>query len=441
MAFPSVVPFIAAAYRRRAALLLLVAAALLAGCQSPVRLMPTPVAFRTGAVDPFEHAGLSAKGTDVPVFYVTNRGAVIEYPNPIYTILPSERLRMGVAHVRIGDGELDWETLHRLSTSEDPDQRPIVELDQLDPLAVLQPGETPAQSADTRAFLQMVDRALEASASHEIVIYVHGANNTVARSAAQAAQLRHFTGRRVVVLAFMWPSAGSILRYLTDVTNAEASIEPFAKLVEMLGTNTRATAIDIIAYSAGAQVTSPGLARLGAGAPGESREALRARLRLRNIYFAAPDIDTRRFVDEMKVYKDLVNRVTLSVNLNDSALRFAQFVHRASRAGRPDPTELSEEQTDFLIAASENVGFDVVNVDPYDIPGLPVRSHAFWYEDPSVSADLLGLLLLNAAPPRRGLDEEASPRGLRYWRFPPDYAERVKRLFVAPAPAPGTPAK
>ena len=108
----------------------------------------------------------------------------------------------------------------------------------------------------------------------------------------------------------------------------------------MLATYTRASAIDVIAYSAGAQVTSPALARLGTGQPGESREALRARLRLRNVYFAAPDIDTRRFVDEMKVYKDLVNRVTLSVNLNDSALRFAQFVHRASRAGRPDPTEL-----------------------------------------------------------------------------------------------------
>lgn len=409
---------------------LLVAALLLAGCQSPIRLMPTPVAFRTGAVDPFEHAGLSAKGTDVPVFYVTNRGAVIERPDPIYTILPSERLRMGVAHVRIGDGDVDWETLHRLSTSDDPDQRPIVELDWLDPMASLPPN-APAQSQpDVREFLRLVDRALEASASHEIVIYVHGANNTVARSAAQAAQLRHFTGRRVVVLAFMWPSAGSILRYLTDVTNAEASIEPFMKLVEMLATYTRASAIDVIAYSAGAQVTSPALARLGTGQPGESREALRARLRLRNVYFAAPDIDTRRFVDEMKVYKDLVNRVTLSVNLNDSALRFAQFVHRASRAGRPDPTELSEAQTNFLIAASDNVGFDVVNVDPYDIPGLPVRSHAFWYEDPSVSADLLGLLLLNAGPPRRGLDEEASPRGLRYWRFPPDYAERVKRLFI-----------
>ena len=50
---------------------------------------------------------------------------------------------------------------------------------------------------------------------------------------------------------------------------------------------------------------------------------------------------------------------------------------------------------------------------------------------------------LRQKPPRRGLDEEASPRGLKYWRFPPDYAERVKKLFIAPAPAaaPSAPAK
>jgi esterase/lipase superfamily enzyme len=417
-----------------ATIALLAAALLLVACQSPIRLMPTPVAFRTGEVDPFENAGVSAKGTDVPVLYVTNRGAVIERPDPIYTILPSERLRMGIAHVRIGDEGMDWATLHRLSTSADPDQRPIVKLDWLDPIASLQPGAAVKDSPDARAFLDVVDRALAATASHELVIYVHGANNTVARSAAQAAQLRHFAGRRVVMLAFMWPSAGSILRYLTDVTNADASVAPFAKLIEILAANTRAKSIDVIAYSAGAQVASPGLASLGARASGESREALRARLRLRNVYFAAPDIDTRRFVDDMRQYVDLVDRVTVAANLNDSALRFAAFVHRASRAGRPDATELDERQTTFLVDASERVGFDLLKVDPNDIPGLPVRSHAFWYEDPSVSADLLGLLLLNATPPRRGLDEDRAAQGIRYWRFPPDYAERVRKLFIAPAP-------
>ena len=352
---------------------------------------------------------LPTRAWELGLLYVTNRGAVIEKPDPIYTILPSERLRMGVAHVRIGDENLDWETLHRLSTSDDPDDRPIVRLDWLQPMVSLAPKDLVADSGDAKAFFALVDKA-------------------------QAAQLRHFTGRRMVVLAFLWPSGGSILRYFTDVANAAASVDSFVRLIELLAEHTQAAHIDVLAYSAGAQITSPGLAQLGMPRPGETREQLRQRLRLAEVYFAAPDIDTRRFVDDLGGYLDLVNRVTIAANLNDSALRVASIVHRASRAGRPDPTELDAEQTAFMVEASNQLGFDLIKVNPDDIPQLPKTSHAFWYEDPWVSGDLLGLMLLKAAPPQRGLEAQIGPRASRYWTFPPDFDERVKRLFLPATP-------
>jgi len=190
----------------------------------------------------------------------------------------------------------------------------------------------------------------------------------------------------------------------------------------------------VLAYSAGAQIVSPGLAQLGRPRPGETPEQLRQRLRLAQIYFAAPDIDTRRFVRELGQYVRVVDRVSIAANMNDSALRFANIVHRASRAGRPDATELDATQTGFLVEASQRLGFDIIRVNPYDIPKLPETSHDFWYEDPWVSSDLLGLLLLNAAPPRRGLDAQSTPGGARYWTFPPDFDLRVKQLFTPAAP-------
>lgn len=417
----------------RAAALALLLAALLSGCESPVRLMPTPVSFRSGDADPFAQAGSKLVGTtDVPVFYATNRGAVIEKPEPIHTVLPSERLRMGVAHVRIGDETLTWEALHRLSTSDDPDERPIVQLELLEPLASIGPGDRVADLPDAKAFFALVNKALAASTSQDLLVYVHGSNNTMPRAAAQAAQLRHFTGRRMVVLAFLWPSAGSILKYFTDVTNAQASIEPFVRLIELLAAHTHAKGIDVLAYSAGAQIVSPALALLGTARAGETTEQLRQRLRLTQIYFAAPDIDTRRFVQELGQYVKVVDRVSIAANMNDSALRFANLVHRASRAGRPDPSELDAAQTGFLVEASRRLGFDLIRVDPYDIPKLPETSHAFWYEDPWVSSDLLGLMLLNAEPQRRGLASQSTDGGVRYWSFPPDFDVRVRQLF-APA--------
>ncbi len=426
----------ASSIRAAAALGILLLAALLSGCESPVRLMPTPVSFRGSDADPFAIAGNKLLlGTDVPVLYATNRGAVIETPEPIHTMLPSERLRMGVAHVRIGDEGLTWDALHRLSTSDDPDERPIVQLEMLEPLASIGPSDKVVDLPDAQAFFALVNKALAASASEDLLVYVHGSNNSMPRASAQAAQLRHFTGRRMVVLAFLWPSTGSILKYFTDVANAAASVDPFVRLIELLAANTNAKGIDVLAYSAGAQIVSPGLAQLGTPRPGETQEQLRQRLRLAQIYFAAPDIDTRRFVHDLGQYVKIVDRVSVAANLNDSALRFANIVHRASRAGRPDPTELDATQTDFLVKASTRFGFDLIRVDPYDIPKLPTTSHDFWYEDPWVSSDLLGLLLLNAEPQRRGLAAQSTDGGTRYWSFPPDFDVRVRQLF-APAAAP-----
>ncbi len=427
-------PLSSACARRSMLLCGLLAGALwLGGCQSPVRLMPTPVGFASTELDPFQTG--RPQSTEVPVLYATNRLPLTDSGEPLFTILPSDDVRLGIAHVRVGDEALDWETLHRLSTSDDPGQRPIVHLERLQAMALLRANDSVGASAEAQAFFALVNQALAASANSELLVYVHGSNNTVPRAAAQAAQFRHFTGRRMVVLAFMWPSAGSLLRYLTDVGNARASVAPFARLLELLAENTTATKIDVLAYSAGAQVSSPGLAQLGLGRAGESRADLRARLRLGQIYFAAPDIDTRRFVDELGSYIDLTQRVSIAANMNDSVLRLAAIVGRASRAGRPDLSELDADQSDFLVDASQKLSFDLIKVDPNDIPNLPQRSHAFWYQDPWVSGDMLAQFLLNVEPVHRGLESQDTKAGARYWTFPADFKERVYRLLAPPLPS------
>jgi esterase/lipase superfamily enzyme len=153
-------------------------------------------------------------------------------------------------------------------------------------------------------------------------------------------------------------------------------------------------------------------------------------LRLGQICFAAPDIDTRQFVDQLGRYADLAERVSLAVNLNDSALAWAERFNRSgSRAGRPNPTELSVEQTEFRVDATRRLNFDLIKVDPNDIPNLPLRSHAFWYDDPWVSSDILAMFLLNAKPQQRGLEPQVRVDGVKIWTFPPDYDARVSTLM------------
>ena len=115
-------------------------------------------------------------------------------------------------------------------------------------------------------------------------------------------------------------------------------------------------------------------------------------------------------------------------------LRDSAVVNRASRAGSANPTEFDAEQTGFLVDASSKLGFDVIKVDPNAIPKLPPRSHSFWFEDPWVSGDLLGLLLLNAEPQRSRLEPQVGPLGARYLTFSPDFDDRVQRVFAPRRP-------
>ena len=62
--------------------------------------------------------------------------------------------------------------------------------------------------------------------------------------------------------------------------------------------------------------------------------------RLGEIYHAAPDADTRGFVDDLKDYVRVARRVTVAANKGDAALRLSAVINRGARAGRPDFGEL-----------------------------------------------------------------------------------------------------
>ncbi|MGC5198804.1 hypothetical protein, partial [Aphanothece microscopica] len=159
-------------------------------------------------------------------------------------------------------------------------------------------------------------------------------------------------------------------------------------------------------YSAGGTVGSAGLALLAAQTPDA---------RLGEVYHAAPDADFRRFVDDLAAYAPLAQRVTTAVNLGDSALRLAQTINRASRAGRPDLRELSPDAARWLLGASSDLGMTILQIRPEDMPNTPATSHTFWYDDPWVSNDLLLLLLFGLPNADRALSEQTSPSGGTYW--------------------------
>jgi esterase/lipase superfamily enzyme len=401
--------------------LVLAAAWLLGGCSSTVRLMPTPTLFTSDDPDLLEAAADMGQDTTIEILYATNRVPVGPPDARHYTRMRSNEVRLGVATLRVGDGTKSWESLHAMSTSVVEGERPKITLQATREMAVLEDGRT-ALRPETEAFIAHADELLHRRGNRDLLIYVHGANTDFERAAAQAAQFQHFLGRDAVVMLFAWPSAGTLLRYGRDVATTRRSEPVFARLLQQVSDHTQAAHLNVLAYSAGAMIASPGLARAADEAAANGNPAP---LRLGEVYYAAPDIDFPVFVDNLPRYEGLVRRVTVAVNLSDRALSFAQWRHRVSRAGRPNLAEIGPEETRWLVEASGREELDVLSIRAEDLPGLPADSHAFWYDHPWVSSDVLLKLRFHAPPPARGLDHNSNDIELAFWTFPADYPQRL----------------
>jgi esterase/lipase superfamily enzyme len=397
------------------------------GCHKTVYLMPTPAIMATGELNPFSINPNLEESNRVEVLFATNRTPMGGGDSRTYTIFPGNELRLGIAHFTIGGKKTDWNQIFKLSTSDENRDRPALHLENLQELAVIPlEDETAKIPKEIESFAASVNDVLARSVDKDIMVYVHGANSSIYRAAAQAAQYRHFTGRNSVVLAFLWPSAESLLAYGTDVRHAQKSAPAFMRLITLLNEYTIAKNINILAYSAGSQIVSPGLAILGREKKGESRR----QLRLGEVYFAGADIGIDTFVEHLQTYLDIPRSVTFTINLKDTVLAMAEWHHGVSRVGRPKAEDLSTEAAQWARNASVESGLDIIGVDEKTVIGLSSGAHDFWYAHPWISSDILVQFIFHADPLKRGLVENYNERGLRYWTFPPDYPDRIIRIIL-----------
>jgi len=403
---------------------------LLAGCQPKVYLMPPPVSLNPG--NPVFSMGEANQDENLLyTLYATNRLPYDKADKSLhYTILPSDTLRIGFVVHSVGGNKLSWDNFyyHSLQSKREKNlllrQEYVRELAQYDKDDDLQ-----RTSAMAEGFFDQINKVLARNFDKDIVVYVHGANSNFYRATAQGAQYYHYTGHNSIVLTFSWPSAENIFRYKTDVFHARKTIPAFVKLLEVLARHTDARNINILAYSAGAQVVAPGLASLRDHYPELSPEELKKKLRIGEVYLAAPDTALVPFVGRYSKFKDIVQRTTINLNGNDTILRLAAMQNGVSRLGRPDTSELSKEEVKIMTEALNTPQLDVIDVGGSESLRLG-GAHDSWYSHPWVSNDLLLLFLFNASPLERGLQEYVNNGGKAY-RFPTDYDQKIKKILDA----------
>lgn len=205
-------------------------------------------------------------------------------------------------------------------------------------------------------------------------------------------------------------------------------MDQFADLIEFLAAHTDAEKINILAYSAGAQVVAPGLTLLRKRYANKSEAELRKKFRIGIAYFAAADVSLVKFTNEyLPTFHKLVDNTTVTFHRKDGVLAWATSANKESRLGRPDQGELSEAEVAFLEKSARLGLLDLIDLQysPQKRP-LNFRSHGHWYANEWVSSDVMLQFLFHDSPADRGL--KRMPDSI-CWYFPLDYPENFKKIL------------
>lgn len=407
-----------------------------AGCSR--KLMPTPAVFWSGEVDAWDRTPEDDQSPWVTIFYATDRPAAGDEDDRTYRNGRGPAVRLGEVRVRLGSSSTTWDDLLEASTARDRrGALPLVQGDARE-LGVLtatveekagrkEPGLL--DPAGQQAFADAINARLARSARRNINIYVHGANVGFYDSVVVAAEFYHFQGRDSVMLAYSWPTRQSPAFYPFDKAEAKKSIPNLVELLDFLVNNTDADAINLLGYSAGGPLLAGALADLRERYPDLDEPALRAKLRIANVYLVASDAGLRDFVEnDLKTFHPLPGTILVTISRDDPILGMAGVLGGAARVGDANADDLTREELEALDELMPKI--DVIDVSYFDKgrEGGSFSGHGYWYQNPWVATDVLASFRWNISADVRGLARVGDDS--QTWYFPNDYPQRITDMVV-----------
>lgn len=394
----------------------------------PVTLMPTPVLYEDRVIEPFSHLAEPLQTPVTKVFYATNRAHRAHDTERPYGNGVDEELHLGVATVRIGARDADWDAVVELSLGNPPESTVPITLEDVvrwDSLVHRTSNDVVDWDEASHArFVDEINAELAHHPSKEIMVYVHGTKTGFEPAIAMAGEIDHFAGKDFVGVAFAWPAHENIVSYLigVDVRRARHSSEALRDLIKLLALETDATRINLLSWSAGGRVTSKALDELRRNHPSLDRHQLRQRYRLGSVVFAAADVEVDDFLRRLPAASELAQEVVITVTDDDVALNAARKYMRGDvRIGTLD----AEAETLDFIESHHIENVEIIDVSHgHDARGFDITGHHYWYRHPWNASDIILLMRTDLGPGERGLSAAEIP-GL--WYLAPDYPARVRQ--------------
>jgi esterase/lipase superfamily enzyme len=322
----------------------------------------------------------------VPVWYATDReNTGAKAPADRYS---GERgtLQFGRVEVSIPDshekGKLEKPRLFKLQFRSDPEKHVIL---------------SAVDEMDAGAWKSEIRGKLGTCSKRDVLLFIHGYNVGFADAARRAAQFAHDLEFQGLTVLYSWPSEGATFKYTVDEDNSIWTVDDFEQVLTTLMTETGAERVHAVAHSMGNRVLTEGLRRI------DTTALPAGAAKLREVVFAAPDVNAdtfRRFVEKFHARAE---RFTLYASNADKALEASQKVHKYPRAG---------DAGDGVVCCAGLETIDASSVDS------SVMGHSYFCENRSIIQDMFNLIVKSegAGTPRFGLREQTTAAG-RYWEL------------------------
>jgi esterase/lipase superfamily enzyme len=199
-------------------------------------------------------------------------------------------------------------------------------------------------------------------------------------------------------ILYSWPSEGAATRYTVDEANVGFTRPNLFAFLRLVRAKLGLSAVHVVAHSMGSRALAE---TLGAAVDPTSSPECAA---LRQVVFAAPDVDAETFQSLAEAFHGKAERVTLYASSKDKALRASKAVHKYRRAG--------DAGDDIVVVGI----IDTVDASAVDTSFM---GHSYYGDNRSVLTDLFTLIRRGAPPTERfGLMPRQTERG-RYWLFAP----------------------
>jgi esterase/lipase superfamily enzyme len=400
-----------------------------AACAAGHPLMPTPNLYRQASGYPAEQVPEPARSSRVKLLYVTDRAPEQEEGTLGYGAGRSASAAWGEVSIELGDG-LGWDEVVALSGEERRRRDPAVQVRSIEERGRFPATPLPFRVVDGRpvedaallaqkeradaAFRAELRRRLAVAGERDVILYVHGFNNSFDFAARAEAEVWHFLGRRGVPVLYSWPAArGGLFGYFVDRESGEFTIYHLKECLRLLASSPEVERIHVLAHSRGTDVVTTALRELVIEARAAGRDPRRS-LRIENLVLAAPDLDLdvvrQRLMAER--FGPAIGQITIYTTQADKALGASQTLMSGTRFGRVQEGDLGERE--------QQIFSEVTNVNIIEVEGVSsMIGHGYFRSSPAASSDLV-LILREGGLPGQASRPLLHDR-LNFWTMPESY--------------------